>query len=272
MKISDLWIGGFGSMEGLDMRQIFDPLEPALLLPDVKDPKNWLNGYLWHDPNDRRFLAHSSRLFGGLAVNPQNVKPEEVTSFQDLLKPKYKGKIISDDPRVGGVGQGFFTYLYLGKEFGFGPEFIKKLAENGVVLSRNARQAADWVAKGNYLLWPAPGQRDVVELKLKGVPLEHRCLEDGQWLSVGGGGVGLFNRAPHANAAVLYLNWLLSREGQLLFGKEGDTASRRLDVPAQIEPCFVPQPGKNYFWVDKREALDVRQPGGELLSFLKSVF
>ena len=61
---TDLWIAGFGTFEGLDVSSFFEPLEPALLLPDVKDPKIWLNGYLWHDAKDRRIFAHSARLFG----------------------------------------------------------------------------------------------------------------------------------------------------------------------------------------------------------------
>ena len=124
---TDLWIAGFGTFEGIDVASFFEPLEPLLLLPEVKDPKTWLNGYLWYDAKDRRIFGHSARLFGGLAVNPQNIKADAVTSFKDLLRPQYKGKIISDDARVSGVGQGFFTYLYMGKEFGFGPSFIKKL-------------------------------------------------------------------------------------------------------------------------------------------------
>jgi iron(III) transport system substrate-binding protein len=269
----DLWITGFGTVEGLDVRSVFEPLDRALLLPDVKDPKTWLNGYLWHDSKDRRIFAHSSRLFGGLAVNPRNVKSDEITTFNDLLKPQYKGKIISDDARVAGVGQGFFTYLYMGKEFGFGPPFIKKLLEDqDVVFTRNPRQAADWIANGRYLLWPAPDNRTVAELTAKGVSIDHRCLEDGQWLSVGSGGVGLFNRAPHPSAAAIYLNWLLSKEGQAHYADGGDTASRRIDVPAKIPTCFVPKPGKNYFWVDRPEALETRKPGGVLVQFLNSIY
>lgn len=270
---ADLWITGFGTFEGLDVPSFFEPLEPLLLLPEVKDPKTWLNGYLWHDAKDRRIFGHSARLFGGLAVNPQNIKADAVTSLKDLLRPQYKGKIISDDARVAGVGQGFFTYLYMGKEFGFGPSFIKKLIEGqDLTFTRNSRQAADWIANGRYLLWPAPDTRPVSELMTKGVPIEHRCVEDGQWLSMGSGGVGLFNKAPHPSAAGIYLNWLLSKEGQAHYAEGGDTASRRLDVPAKITPCFVPKAGKNYFWVDKPEALEMRKPGGELVQFLKSIY
>ena len=269
----DLWISGFGSVTGLDIRKLFEPLESPMIHPEVKDPKKWLNGFLWHNANNRRFFAHSSRLYGGVAVNPQIVKGDEITSYQDLLKSKYKGKIISDDPRVAGAGQGLFTYLYMGKKFGFGPGFIKRLVEEQeIVFTRNIRQAADWLVNGRYTLLPAPNPRPIIELKSKGVPLEHRCLEDGQWLSVGGGGVGMLTRAPHPNAAVLYLNWLLGKEGQQLFSHAGDTSSRRLDVPSKIPSCFVPQSGKDYFWVDKAEALKTRRPGGELVKYLRSIY
>jgi iron(III) transport system substrate-binding protein len=268
----DLWITGFGTVEGFDVRGNFEPLEQFFLLPDIKDSKTWLNGFLWHG-SDHRFFAHSSRLFGGLAVNPKNIKEGEVTSFHDLLKPAYKGKIISDDARVAGVGQGFFTYLYLGKEFGFGPEFIKKLIEEqDLVFTRNPRQAADWLVNGRYAFWPAPDARTVSELHDKGVPVEHRCLDDGQWLSVGSGGVAIFTKAPHHNAAVIYLNWLLSKDGQARYAEGGDTSSRRVDVPATIPSCFVPKAGKHYFWVDKPEALATRKPGGVLVQFLKSIY
>ena len=70
---TDLWIAGFGTFEGIDVASFFEPLEPLLLLPDVKDSKTWLNGNLWYDAKDRRIFGHSARLFGGLAVNPQNI-------------------------------------------------------------------------------------------------------------------------------------------------------------------------------------------------------
>jgi ABC-type Fe3+ transport system substrate-binding protein len=270
---NDVWITGFGTVEGLDVPTFFEPLEPLLLLADVKAAKTWLNGHLWHNAKDRRIFGHAARLFGGLAVNPQNVKTEVVKSFKDLLKPQYKGKIISDDARVAGVGQGFFTYLYMGKEFGFGPSFIKRfIEEQDLIFTRNSRQAADWIANGRYMFWPAPDTRPVAELQGKGVPIEHRCLENGQWLSMGSGGVGVFSKAPHPNAAVIYVNWLLSKEGQANYAEGGDTASRRVDVPAKISSCFVPMAGKNYFWVDSADALAMRKPGGELVQFLKSVY
>ena len=54
----------------------------------------------------------------------------------------------------------------------------------------------------------------------------------------------LFNKAPHPNAAKVYINWLLSKEGQTVFARANGYVSARLDVPTDhAEPWRVPQPG-----------------------------
>jgi ABC-type Fe3+ transport system substrate-binding protein len=55
-------------------------------------------------------------------------------------------------------------------------------------------------------------------------------LEDPKMLSAiaGFGNVGLIDKAPHPNAAKLYLNWLLSKEGQSIFARVTGQNSRRL--------------------------------------------
>jgi iron(III) transport system substrate-binding protein len=47
--------------------------------------------------------------------------------------------------------------------------------------------------------------------------------------------VALYNRAPHPNAARVFINWLLSREGQQLYARILDQPSRRLDVDSPTE-------------------------------------
>jgi ABC-type Fe3+ transport system substrate-binding protein len=50
------------------------------------------------------------------------------------------------------------------------------------------------------------------------------------------GSLGLMNRAPHPNAAVVFINWLLSKEGQLVWSKAVNAVSRRVDVPTDHLP------------------------------------
>ena len=56
------------------------------------------------------------------------------------------------------------------------------------------------------------------------------------------GTLGLVNRAPHPNAAKVYINWLLSRRGQMALQKnmlptENPVDSLRIDIPKDEYPC-----------------------------------
>src|SRR5437868_162635 len=52
----------------------------------------------------------------------------------------------------------------------------------------------------------------------------------GTYLTVGVGAATLLNKAPHPNAARVYLNWLLTKDGQTEWVKGTNFSSRRLDV------------------------------------------
>jgi ABC-type Fe3+ transport system substrate-binding protein len=74
----------------------------------------------------------------------------------------------------------------------------------------------------------------------------HR-MKEGIWLSAGNGAVSVFTRPPHPNAVKLYLNWLMSRDGQYEFSKVAGRASRRTDVPKDhLIQSQIPQPGVEY--------------------------
>ena len=65
-------------------------------------------------------------------------------------------------------------------------------------------------------------------------------MTEGQAVTPARGTVGLVNKAPHPNAAKVFINWLLSREGQTTFQRtsvEAETSfqnSRRVDIPKDI--------------------------------------
>jgi ABC-type Fe3+ transport system substrate-binding protein len=71
------------------------------------------------------------------------------------------------------------------------------------------------------------------------------------------------NQAPHPNAAKLFVNWFLSRKGQMALQKLGDVDdpanSRRIDIPKDgIPPDNQLQPGVKYFDVVKPEYGDMK--------------
>src|SRR5437867_2019736 len=83
--------------------------KPAGILPDVKDPKTWRGGQMEFLDPDKSLLVMSPFQRGTLFINPKLAKPEDFKSYKDLLDPKWKAKIVLDDPRKAGPGQATFT-------------------------------------------------------------------------------------------------------------------------------------------------------------------
>jgi len=248
--------------------KMLDPMEPALLLPDVKDPKHWRGGVLEFYDAGKRGLVMTPSQRGILYVNPNVVKPDSITSYKDLLNPKYKGKIVADDPRKAGPGQASFTFFYLHPDLG--PKFLRELAKQEPMFLRDYNQEMDGIAKSKFLV--LIGVSDVIaeERIRSGVPiviLDPRKLKEHSDVSPASGSLGMLNRAPHPNAAKVYINWLLSKEGQTAFARETGYISARLDVPTDHSPWRVPIPGaiKTY----DQKSLDVKE---DLMAIIKEAY
>ena len=86
----------------------------------------------------------------GILINTRLVKDEDVPkSWDDLNDPKWKGKILSDDMRPLGSGNTMFAIL----QKNMGAEFNEKLAEQKPVFSRDMRNDARRVARGEYPIY-----------------------------------------------------------------------------------------------------------------------
>jgi iron(III) transport system substrate-binding protein len=223
----------------------FDPLEPALIAPDVKDARHWRGGALEFADSGRMVLVMTPFQRGTIFVNTNLARPEEFRSYRDLLDPKWKGRIAVDDPRVSGPGEATFEFLYLHPELG--PDFIRALARQELFIVRDRGQQVDLVGTGRYPILLGGSDQTVEERIQQGAPIavvEPPRLREGTDVSPANGVVALFNGAPHPNAARVYLNGLLSKEGQTAFAREMGYVSARLDVPTDHVPAWrVPVPG-----------------------------
>jgi ABC-type Fe3+ transport system substrate-binding protein len=77
------------------------------------------------------------------------------------------------------------------------------------------------------------------------VPAER--FKEGAPIGPGYGAVALVDQAPHPNAAKLYINWLLSRDGQLAWQQSVQSPSLRTDLGrAGLAAPQVPRPGESY--------------------------
>jgi iron(III) transport system substrate-binding protein len=105
---------------------MLDPVSSYMILPEVKDPKYWWGGHIWNDNiKTNRFLYSFVANAGteGLFYNAELAKPEEFRSFDDLLNPKWRGKIGLNDPRIGGSGISLWSFMWETK----GEDYLRNL-------------------------------------------------------------------------------------------------------------------------------------------------
>jgi len=82
---------------------LLDSLVDKLILPEVANPKLWQRGKLkWVDNPQRYVLQTAEWVMTDLIINKDRADPNRITIWADLLKPEWKGRIASYDPRRGG--------------------------------------------------------------------------------------------------------------------------------------------------------------------------
>ncbi|HLB28874.1 MAG TPA: extracellular solute-binding protein [Dehalococcoidia bacterium] len=266
----DVYIHGTTTaLESMIPMGAFDPIEPALILPEVKDPKNWRQGKLWFADKGHLALVMTPFQRGTLFVNPNMAPPAQFKSYKDLLDPKWKGKILMDDPKSAGPGQATFTFFYLHPELG--ADFIRQLAKQEITILKDYAQEPEWVAQGKYAIGLGFADFSVEALVRQGLPItivDTRQLKEGSDVSPANGNVALYNRAPHPNAAKVYINWLLSKETQTEFAKATGYVSARVDVPTDHAlPWRVPKEGAIETYTEA--AMQVKE---RLVALLREVF
>lgn len=250
----------FGTSAIIPLKPVgaLEPLEPVLLLPEVTDPSGWLENRLWWLDTTPPFttLAFQGTVQEYAYVNTTLVDPREFTSYWDLLNPKWKGRIAARDVRNPGAGAIPTRFIYTNPDVG--PVFLERLfTEMDLTLSQDTRQIVDWVAQGLFAIGLMPNPPEVTAAIEQGLPLrvvDPAQFKEGATLGPGGGTVALMANAPHPNAAKVFINWLLSRDGQVTWQREVKQNSLRIDIPKDgLQAHNVPKPGVKYVNVATEE-------------------
>ena len=229
--------------------KMLDPLRPALIDPDVTDGTKWKTGKLpFVDPEKQYVLRLFSTRTPMFFLNTKYVKPEEIKSAQDLINPKFKGKIITSDPTLPGIGSSDNARFYVQ----FGEEFVKKLyIEQQPMLSRDRRQIGDSLARGAYPIALGAEDEEMERLQKEGFPIARIYSLEGMSdiVSSSVGQVVIFNNAPHPNAAKLFANWIASREGLEIYSRNRGGVPTRNDIHEEryLPAEMIPKPGVEYF-------------------------
>jgi len=171
------------------------------------------------DPQGRWFTVHTAAIAFIIHTAALGNKPIPRT-WDDLLKPIYKGLIAYDDPTWGGTS---FTLVYgrnilLGgdkRNFAPGLEYFKKLDPN--ILHYPQESVYNDVLRGEIPIWINADGNGLKMKHVDGGPIAVVIPEDG---SVSMPLVmGLVEGAPHEKEAQHYLDWLLTPPAQALFAE-----------------------------------------------------
>lgn len=256
--IADLVMGGSSSYRSFPPGTL-ESLRAHLILPETYDESAWWQKKLWFaDPkNDSAIVLTGEVGTRRGSYNTNLLDPKEVQSWWDLLKPKFKGKLGTFDPLVAGGGGETFVFFYYSPALG--PQFITRLlTETDILVTRHLEQGTDWLGQGRIIFYIGSGQ-PIMKAKQQGlaVDLLPHPLKEGEIMGGGSCCMALLNRAPHLNAARVFVNWVLSREGQIAWQKYGEINSLRTDIPKDNLPSWaVPHKGIDYFMLNSSENQD----------------
>jgi iron(III) transport system substrate-binding protein len=206
-----------------------EPIKSALMLSDVVDSSKWWQGkHHYQDPEGRYIFVYWGRAAATrVSYNSKAVNPAEFSSYWDLLNPKWKGKIVAIEPTESAGG---WRALYY--KPGIGAEFLQRLfGEMNVLFSREDRQAGDWLAVGKVSLGLFLSA--IPEAKAQGLPVDEfkdsNFKEPPSLDSGPNGTIALMKQAPHPNAAKVFINWFLSREGQTIYQEIMNTPTDQVE-------------------------------------------
>lgn len=250
-----------------------DPIMPALVLPEVRDLKYWRNQRWEFSDNEQKYnLVFVSLILNPVFYNLKQVRPEEVDELYELLDPKWKGKVVINDPIPTGQGNIIFRWIWEVQGAEKAQDFYRQIRAQAAAVDRDQRRQIEWVAQGKYPL--LLGGSNSVGQQLLQTGLKFGVIGEfkdyGAALSASFGSTMLINKAPHPNAASVFLNWLLGKEGQTAWSRAMNHVSLRADVPTDyLPPYVVPRRGGQY-WVSHLEK-DMKMPP-EQVRILKELF
>ena len=276
VRYFDVFISGGATPLSLVAAGAADDFQSYVILPEVKEPKNWWGGHIWEDNVSTKRYIYAFQCYTSetLWFNTTQVEQREIRSFDDLLNPKWKGRIAFLDPRNAGSGQNTWSFLWKVK----GEEYLAKLAQQDLQISQNQRQMGEALAKGKLAFTIGLSHYTYEPFMKAGLPVKPvPKIKEGAHANNGSGVVSVVKNPPHPNAAKVFVNWLLGKDGQELYGKAMVQGTRRLDVNTEwlkefgIESCKDVMPVEDYYRVEthlESSVLKLRKPATALANKL----
>jgi iron(III) transport system substrate-binding protein len=200
---------------GVDVLQLSD-ISPAI---DFQKKGGWEQyaspeyaGYkAEYQSNPAGYYGWGGVSFAGISYNKSKVKPEQAPkAWKDILNPAFKDGISA---KLATSGMQHAQWYMLRKLYGsdFWPEFAKQRPRG----FDSRAQLFDRLSKGDDRVCALAEYAGYTLFQEKGADIEFVSPADG--LPATSFFIGVVNRAPHPEAAKLFVDWALSKRGQLVY-------------------------------------------------------
>lgn len=218
-------------------------------LPILQEKNVWWVDPTDLEPRDKAVLVWSVVDFTPY-INTKLVKSGEAPrSWKELLEPKWKGKMSLTEPNIAGVYQ-YIVVLMDNKVWD--EDYIRALYRQDLHFYNALPDEFLALARGDNHLAIRGSDSDAGRVALEGAPIQAIDMREGVMLS--SGAVAAIAGGPNPNATRLFLNWILSPEGQTIAGKAQGRKMVRRDVP-DFRPKAVQAPITNPL-VERAEHLE----------------
>ena len=213
--------------------------EPGVVLKWLPDPAR---DYPAERVDPQGYWTATYLAVAAPAINTDLVPAgQEPRGWEDLLAPKWKGKLAWSVSNSSTSGAGFVGTVLdaWGRERGL--DYLNKLARQNVAnIHAASREVLNQVIAGEYSIALQVNNHHAAISARLGAPVKWLKFSPAQ---VNSGNISIAQRAPHPNAAKLLADFLVSTEGQAIYRDSGY-------IPANpgvsaLEPGLVPD-GKDF--------------------------
>ena len=214
--LADVWWSITGQMTSIGVPSgMFEPFENFLVLPEVKDVANWRHPDYMYGDSKRMVFTHTHEVNRAIFRNRDVLPGVKIDSYDALLNPQLKGKIVVRDSSVPNAGSYALAPIYKAK----GGDFLLKfLKEQQPRIYENPEQLDTALIRGAAALAIGGQSTSLAQCRTDGGCKNIDEL-DGFSVAVSRG-LAIFKNTPNPDATKVFINWILSKEGQETFVRE----------------------------------------------------
>lgn len=222
---------------------------PSVALPSLEEKGVWRVYPSQYEPT-KTLYAFATSIIPDAIINTELVRKGDIQSWQDLVDPKWREKMVMYDPRLGS-GAGAAGMGFWGPKLG--EDFWRKMAAQRIIQQTKSDLPVNQVAYGEKSVAIFPHYQMTVNAIKAGAPIQLVQMKEGTPYFTSG--ANLVRNAPHSNAAMVLLDWMFTKEGQSTIGRAMEGFSIRSDLAEDWIKIAELRPG-SYTLLEPNTSLD----------------